>query len=65
MSFYDFGKLLIRGPGLFRSTPERKTVCYSPRKRPEMAAIMSFYDFVKLLIRGLGLFNFTPDPKTV
>ena len=36
-SFYDFVKLVLRGPGPFKSTPDHKTVCYSPRKRPEIA----------------------------
>ena len=42
-------KLVFRGLGPFKSKPDPKTVCYRPRKLPEMVEIISFYDFMKLL----------------
>ena len=42
-------QLVLRGPGLFKSTLDPKTVCYNPRKWSEMPEIMSFYDFVKIM----------------
>ena len=59
-------KLVLRGPGEFKSTSDPKTVCYSPRKRPEIAEFTScFYDFMKLVLQGPEQFKSTPDPKTV
>ena len=49
--FYNFMKVVLRGPGTFKSTSDPKTVCYSPRKRLEMALITSFYDIMKLMLR--------------
>ena len=40
--FYDFMKLVLRGPEPFKSAPDPKTVCYTPGKHPEMARITSF-----------------------
>ena len=62
---YDFKKLVLRGPGLFKSIPDPKNVCYNPREVREMAEIKSFFDFMKLVLRGPGPFKFTLDPKTV
>ena len=35
-------KLVLRGPGPFKSTPDPKNVCYRPRKRPENVEATSF-----------------------
>ena len=48
---YDFVRIVLQGPGPFKSTPHPKTVCYSPRKRLEMAEIASFLRFIKACYR--------------
>ena len=61
-------KLVLRGPGLFKSTPEPKTVCYSHGKRPEMPEITGFfYDFMQLVLRGPEFLNppWTPKPCAI
>ena len=57
---YDFMKIVLRGHGPFKSTPDPKTVCYSPRKRPEMAEITSLLRFMKLVLGGSETFKSTP-----
>ena len=63
--FYDFVKLVLRGPGTFKSTLDPKTVCYISRKRLEMAWITSFLWFRKTRVTGSGSFKSTLDSKTV
>ena len=50
--FYEFVKLVLRGPGPFKFTPDPKTVCYSPRKLREMAEITSFIRFYESCVSG-------------
>ena len=57
-------KLVLRGPRTFKSTLDHKTMCYTPRKRPEMAESRVFYDFVKLVLRGPGPFKSYRTPKS-
>ena len=56
-------KVVLRGPEMFKSTPDPKNVCYSPRKRPEMAEIASFYDATRVVYRGSRGFEIFPGPK--
>ena len=64
-NFYDFVKLVLRGPRPFKSIPEPKTVCYSPRKRQERAWITSFLPFDETRVTVSRPFKSTPDPKNV
>ena len=43
--FYGLLKLMLQGPGTFKSTLDPKTVRYSPRKQLELAEIASFLQF--------------------
>ena len=61
--FYDFAKIVGRCPGPFKSTSDPKTVCYSPRKRPEMPEIASFYDTTRVVYRGSRGFEIFPGTK--
>ena len=40
--FHDFVKIVWRSFGPFKSTSDPKTLCYNPRKRPEMPEIRIF-----------------------
>ena len=50
--FDGFMKVMLRGLEPFKSTQDPKTVCYSPRKRPEMAEIVSFSRFYETRVIG-------------
>ena len=43
----------------------KKTVCYSPRKRPEMTKSTSFEDVPIIMYRGSRAVEIVPEPKTV
>ena len=51
-SFLDFGITVYRGSRAVEIVPEAKTVCYIPRKRPEMTKFTSFVDFQITVYRG-------------
>ena len=51
-SFVEFQIIVYRGSRAIEIVPEPKTVCYSPRKRPEMTKFMSFVDFQITMYRG-------------
>ena len=54
-----------RGHELLKSSPEPKTVCYSPRKRPEITKSMSFDDVQIFVYPGSPAVEIVPEPKTV
>ena len=61
--FYDFVKLVWRGSWPFKSTPDQKTMCYSPRKQAEMPEIKKFSRFCWNSCHGVpDLWN---PPRTV
>ena len=51
-SFVDFQITVCRGSRAVKSSPEPKTVCYSPLKRPEMTKLTSFVDFQITVYQG-------------
>ena len=58
-------KLVLRGPGPFKTNPDPKTMCYSSRKWPEMPEIPSFYDATRVVYRVSRALKSSRDPKTV
>ena len=53
------------GHGALKSSPERKTMCYSPWKRPEMTKFTSFVDFQITVYRGSRAVEIVSRAKTV
>ena len=53
------------GHGASKSSPDPKTMDYSPRKWPEMHEIMSFDDAARVMYRGSRGIEILPGPKTV
>ena len=62
-SFVDFQITVYRGSRAVKSSPEPKTVCYSPRKRPEMTKFMSFVDFQITMYQGSWAIEMVPGAK--
>ena len=62
-SFVDFQITVYRGHGPYKSSPEPKTVCYSPRKRPEMTKLTRFVDLQITVYRGSRVVEIVPGAK--
>ena len=63
MSFVDFQITVYRGSRAIKSSPEPKTVCYSPRKWPEMTKFTSFVDFQITVYWGSRAVEIIAEPK--
>ena len=63
MSFVDFQITVYRGSRAVEIVPGSKTVCYSPRKRPEMMKFTSFIDFRITVYRGSRTVEIVPGAK--
>ena len=55
--------LCTEGHELLRSSPESKTMCYSPRKRPEMTKSTSFDDIPIFVYPGSPTVEIVPRAK--
>ena len=64
-SFLRFRETLVTGPGPFKSTPDPKIVCYTPREQPKNGMNHEFLRFRETRVTGPGPFKSTSDPKTV
>ena len=65
MSFDDAARFVYRWSRGNEILPYRKTVDYTPRKRPEMPEITSFDYAGRFGYRGSRGIEILPDPKTV
>ena len=59
----DFGITVYRGSLAVEIVRGAKTVCYNPRKRPEMTKFTSFIDFLITVYRGSRAVEIVPGTK--